>query len=346
MGGGSRVIGGVFGLEPLPSDGVRSAGTPPFARGPALWTVNGRSAIRVLCGALRPRQVWVPSYLCDAVLLGLTDPASARFYEVTAELAVSGHAWLDEVRADDLVVLIDYFGFPAPVDVAAAARSRGACVLEDAAQALLTEGVGRAADFVVFSPRKFVGVPDGGLAVQTGTRPLPAVALAPPPAAWWRGALAAAQSRRDFDHGGADRGWFPAFQAAERDAPAGAYAASELTRSLLGTAIDWSAVAERRRANWEVLAAALGEIAVFPVLTAGVVPVGFPVRVSRRDEVREMLFANEIYPPVHWPLADVVPERFIGSHHLAAEIMTLPCDQRYDAAQMERMAMLVSGALG
>ena len=94
MGGGSRVIGGVFGLEPLPSDGVRSAGTPPFARAPALWTVNGRSAIRVLCGALRPRQVWVPSYLCDAVLLGLTDPASARFYEVTAELAVSGHAWL------------------------------------------------------------------------------------------------------------------------------------------------------------------------------------------------------------------------------------------------------------
>jgi dTDP-4-amino-4,6-dideoxygalactose transaminase len=343
--GASRVIGGVFGLEPLPSAPVRAV-PPPFARAPALWTVNGRSAIRVLGAAVRPRQVWVPSYLCDAVLLGLTDPKSVRFYEVNARLAVAGRAWLDDVRADDLVVLIDYFGFPAPADVAAAARARGACVLEDACQALLTEGLGPVADFLVFSPRKFVGVPDGGLLVQTGARPLPDVELAPPPGAWWRGALAAVESRRDFDRGGTGRDWFAAFQAAESDAPSGTYAASELTRSILTTAVDWSAVAARRRANWEVLAAALGDVAVFPVLPAGVAPLGFPVRVSRRDQVREALFAHEIYPPVHWPLAGVVPERFLESHRLAAQIMTLPCDQRCGPTDMERMANLVRGLLG
>jgi dTDP-4-amino-4,6-dideoxygalactose transaminase len=341
-----RVIGGVFGLEPLPSAQVRPNGPPPFARAPALWTVNGRSAIRVLSHALRPRQVWVPSYLCDAVLVGLSDPGAARFYEVSADLAVAGGAWLDEVRAGDLVVMIDYFGFPARPDLVAAVRGRGACVLEDACQALLTEGVGQEADFVVFSPRKFVGVPDGGLLVQTGARPLPVVDLALPPPAWWREARAATEGRRDFDRGSGGRDWFPAFQRAEREAPSGAYAASELTRSILCGAVDWPGVSERRRANWGILAAALGDVAVFPVLPAGVVPLGFPVRTPLRDAVRDALFAHEIYPPVHWPLVGVVPGRFAGSHRLAAEIMTLPCDQRYEGTEMERMATLVRGALG
>jgi hypothetical protein len=42
----------------------------------------------------------------------------------------------------------------------------------------------------------------------------------------------------------------------------------------------------------------------------------------------------------------MVPERFDASHRLAAEIMTLPCDQRCGPADMERMAALVRGALG
>jgi hypothetical protein len=344
--GASRVIGGVFGLEPLPSAPVPPAVPPPFARGPALWTVNGRSAIRVLCDGLRPGQAWLPSYLCEAVLAGVGDGTAVRFYEVGEDLGVVAGAWMDEIHADDLVVLIDYFGFPAPTDVAAAARAREACVLEDACQALLTEGLGGNADFLVFSPRKFVGVPDGGLLVPTGGRPLPPSDLAPPPPAWWQGALAAVEGRLDFDRGAPTRDWFPAFQAAEQDAPAGAYAASALTRSLLTTAVDWDRVAARRRTNWEVLADALDDIAVFPTLPAAVVPLGFPVRVSRRDQVRQALFAHEIYPAVHWPLGGVVPERFEASHRLAAEIMTLPCDQRCGPADMERMAALVRGARG
>jgi dTDP-4-amino-4,6-dideoxygalactose transaminase len=219
-------------------------------------------------------------------------------------------------------------------------------VLEDACHALLTEDLGREADFLVFSPRKFVGVPDGGLLVRAGTRPLPDVALVPAPEAWWRGALAAVESRHQFDRGEPGREWFPTFQAAERGAPSGPYAASALSRTLLTSAVDWSDVARRRRANWKVLAAALGDVALFPMLPDGVVPLGFPVRVPRRDEVREALFAHDIYPPVHWPLAGVVPEAFEESHRLAAEIMTLPCDQRCGPADMERMAMLVRGALG
>jgi len=65
------------------------------------------------------------------------------------------------------------------------------------------------------------------------------------------------------------------------------------------------------------------------------------MRVQNRDRLRQILFDQEIYPPVHWPIQDVVSEKFIESHRLSAEIMTLPCDQRYDIRDMERMAEAV-----
>lgn len=40
-----------------------------------------------------------------------------------------------------------------------------------------------------------------------------------------------------------------------------------------------------------------------------------------------------------------MPGSVVTSHRLAAEILTLPCDQRYDEHDMERMAQLVLGDL-
>jgi hypothetical protein len=76
-------------------------------------------------------------------------------------------------------------------------------------------------------------------------------------------------------------------------------------------------------------------------LPDGVVPLGFPVRLKERDRVRQALFDARIYPPVHWPIAEVVPNEFGASHQLATEIMTLPCDQRYGAPDVERMVLEV-----
>ncbi len=57
--------------------------------------------------------------------------------------------------------------------------------------------------------------------------------------------------------------------------------------------------------------------------------------------VRQRLFEAEIYPPVHWPIAGIVPSRFVESHRLNQEIMTLPCDQRYTTQDMDRIADII-----
>jgi dTDP-4-amino-4,6-dideoxygalactose transaminase len=112
---------------------------------------------------------------------------------------------------------------------------------------------------------------------------------------------------------------------------------SDLSAHLLRHAVDWPELARRRRTNYVFLTAALRPIALLPDLPAGVVPLGFPVVVPNRDAIRHELFAQNIFPPVHWPVDPAVPAAFTASRRLADRIMTIPCDQRYTPRDLERV---------
>lgn len=339
----SRIIGGMFGLGEI-SNPNRSM--PSFLRGNPVLLANARSGIAFLIELLSPAHVWMPSYLCGIMVEAVDKRRTAvKFYEVNYDLSLPSLSWLDSVERNDLVVLVDYFGFPSDSQCINRARERGARVLEDACQALLSEGVGRLSDFTLFSPRKFLGVPDGGILICNHEITYDNSKMAPPPPAWWLKAFSASVFRRDFDLHGGDRRWFELFQETEDDGPIGPYAMSEFSRMLLQHNFDYSMIAEKRVKNYELLAYELKKFALFPSLLCGVVPLGFPIRVKERDRVRQALFGQEIYPPVHWPIQGVVPEGFSDSHRLASEIVTLPCDQRYDSSDMERMIRCVSEAM-
>jgi dTDP-4-amino-4,6-dideoxygalactose transaminase len=338
-----EIIGGMFGL------GIELGchdSRPPFLKEGDLCLANARSGIFLLCKLLSPPTVWMPSYLCGAMLqpVEMTQTRS-RFYGVSYDLTVPHREWLKGVQRGDLVVVIDYFGFPADPYVAERAKEVGALILEDACQALLTSEVGQLSDFVIFSPRKFLGVPEGGILALNRSSALDRVNLEPPPPEWWLKTLNTNIMRREFDLYGGDRRWFTLFQETEGDSPVGYYSMSELSRTLLLYAFDYPTIAQRRVSNYQVLANELGEFALFPQVPADVVPLGFPIRLKNRDEVRQRLFDHQIYPPVHWVIQGIVPDEFKESHQLAANIMTLPCDQRYDSDDMARMARLVLGGV-
>lgn len=333
-----RIIGGMFALETVSPN--RS--TPPFLKGKPVLLANARSGIALLAKLLSPAHVWMPSYLCEVMIKAVDElRASVRFYEVDYDLSLSSSEWIESVQSNDLVVLIDYFGFPCDPYYINRAKERGAWVLEDGCQALLSEAVGRSSDFVLFSPRKFLGVPDGGILVCNHELPGDAILTETPPSAWWLKALSASLLRREFDLYGGDRRWYELFQETEESGPIGPYAMSELSKVLLQHGFDYPMMAEKRIRNYELLADALAEFALLPSLPGGVVPLGFPIRLKDRDRVRQALFSHEIYPPVHWAIRGVVPEEFRDSHRLASEIMTLPCDQRYGKDDMDRMIAVV-----
>jgi hypothetical protein len=332
------LIGGVFPLQ------VASSGSPdpPFLAGGELLFVNARSAVAAVVELTAAERVWVPSYLCDSLYIAVSRPGvQVRFYPVGPGLRLVQSTWVDEVLHGDLVVVIAYFGFRTNESCVASLRERGARVLEDAAQALLTEGVGTGADFVVYSPRKFLGVPDGGILASKAPLDTLSLPLEPPPHDWWSIALSAVTLRREYDRIGGDRRWVDLFQQSETEAPIGPYAMSELSRNLLLNGFDYPEIARKRVENYRVLSERLAELAIFPELPDSAVPLGFPIRLPNRDRVRLRLFREEIYPPVHWRLEGIVPTEYHESHRLADEIMTLPCDQRYDSADMERLSAAV-----
>lgn len=55
------------------------------------------------------------------------------------------------------------------------------------------------------------------------------------------------------------------------------------------------------------------------------VPLGFVIKVEKRNEIRRFLFDHEIYPPIHWILSEEIDKNiFEKSIQLSSEIMTLP----------------------
>jgi len=342
-----NIIGGMFGLEiGDPAHSASVAAPVPILAGRHLRLATARSAFTLLARSLRPSVIWLPSYLCPSIIpCFLAAPCPVRFYAVGEDLRVADRNWLSDVQRGDLVVFIDYFGFNQWEEFGVLARCRGAWVIEDACQALANPRFSDQAHFVIASPRKFVGVPDGGILLAQGDAGLPESPASPAPEPWWLEAYRASLLRGEFDHHGGPREWFPLFQRTEAEGPIEPARMSELSALILDRIVDWPELRRRRRANYEFLAGALRGLALLPELPADVVPLGCPVRVPGRDKVREKLFKQEIYPPIHWRLAGAVPESFVASHRLAADILTLPCDQRYALADMERMVAAVLSAL-
>jgi len=273
-------------------------------------------------------------------MLDAVDKNSTKleFFPIGSDLAVASLDWLDLLVPGSLVVLIDYFGFPCDAQLTQEIQRHGAFVLEDASQALLSTHVGLYSDFVVYSPRKTVGVPDGGILQYKRGHSPKAVKLLPPPYEWWLKALEACIGRREFDKFGGERQWYELFREIEATYPLGPFQMSELSEVLLLTAFDYPAIAQARRENFLLLADRLVGFAVFKTLDDQTVPLGFPVTLTNRDAVRQALFEHQIYPPVHWMIGECIPGMFVDSHNLSRRIMTIPCDQRLNKNDMLHIA--------
>jgi hypothetical protein len=331
-----RIIGGVFGLGEFEGEGQAP---PPFFSGNISLLANARSGVWLLVKLLKPNRVWLPSFLCHTILDGVSCAGhEAKFYAVNDDFRISYMEWVGDICQGDLVVLIDFFGWPCDPACKAAIHANGGYILEDACQSMLTEGIGNDSDFLLISPRKFLGVPDG--AVLKSNRldiDLKSIALTEAPHAWWLDSFASMVLRREFDRYGNDRTWYEYYRRFDANHPIGSYAMSQLSHVLLHN-FNYEAISKKRIDNYRFLLDKLGRFALFPDLPAGVVPIGFPVRFKNRDRLLQALFKVGIYPPVHWRITGIVPLCFSKSHELSAEIMTLPCDQRYDIEDMDRMA--------
>lgn len=334
-------IGGFFGLEPAGGPATRESVLERWTSGSGwIGFHNARSAFAYLVRSVRPATVWLPRYLCAD--MDATAGCAVRRYGVNLGLELDDATFEAALAPGDLVVAVAYFGAPVCRRLREIAERRVDVVwLEDRAQALDIGGA-MAGAWRLYSPRKLLGVADGGLLVgPVWDLPAPSLGLPPESHVQAAEARAVAETREQVDAA------YRIYVETERAQAVTDTALSDRTHGILA-ALEVDAMAARRRENFAALDLRLSAWAapVVARLRGTAAPFGYPLLLGRgRDAVAAGLAADGLFCAVHWRDLGEAGTTDPTASRLRDGILTLPVDHRYGAADMDRLSGGVLRAL-
>ena len=338
-----REIGSEFWREEHRGTGVR----PLMSRwDSAILTLCGRTALELIVEDIllsaQPERVYMPSYCCHTMIEPfIRHGIAVDFYDV--------YATEDGIRCDyrenscDIVFLIDYFGFSDPRTKAFAEqeRQRGKKVVYDTTHALFGTAAPYEADYVLGSFRKWFGV-NAGFAAKTS----------PWTAAPCMGQFTAYCELRN-------RAFDLKARYIDNPEPEAKTAFLDLSREAgellerdyhhfapdprsleVLERVDVEEIRRKRRENAAILIEGLGSLEglMLPYHAVGPndCPLFVPVCYGDRNGLRRRLIDEQIYCPAHWPVSPLhrLNDR---SRQLYDTELSIVCDQRYDARNMERI---------
>lgn len=295
---------------------------------------SARSAMVAALRAAKPSKVWCPAYICGLVPAVL-EAAGILVQPYALEEGCRVPAGL-RLQPDEWLIVVDYFGISGEAVKDALNRHDRDRVLVDASHSLFLPPPRCGA--IVYSPRKFVGLPDGGLLLTDLHLPSPLTADEAESIARCSHLL----SRLSGRVGEA----YLEFQRNEASlADADPVGMSRLTRNLL-QATDFERIARMRRENYAVLSEYLnGWGLIVPALQAESVPLCCPLMGVDAARIRPLLAARNVFTPSYWQDSRIEADDQIA-FLLREGTLFLPCDQRYRAPELKQMAASVLKLLG
>lgn len=317
-------IGGYFGLS-LPKWPL------PFGKFSAFQ--SARAAFHAVLAASGFRRAYLPTYICNSIILAAQNAGlEVMLYDLDEEFLPIGLP--DRLPEDTALIYVNYFGLAQKQVDRLVQTYDPTQIVIDQSQALFADESGTCAD--VFSPRKFVGLPDGG---------------------WVRPANAVSEPETE-DDGSIDRlrHLMRRFSNSAREGYADFNAArlslaettpkrmSRLTRRLLHT-IDWAATARNRRENYQKMASRLDPLNARPwPMAKDAVALCYPYTVPNADVAALRLkLADEydIFTATYWP--DVEDRAKTGSIEamMTNQTLFLPVDQRLTVEQTDHVCDVV-----
>jgi len=305
-----HAIGGYFELE---------CGRRPMYHADGVLLNSARNALRYIIRAYEIREMYAPYYTCPVVWQAiLAENVKIIPYDIDANFMPT-----IEFPENAFILYNNYFGICGDnVDRLAARYPR---LIVDNAQSFFSKKQGLAA---FYSPRKFFGLPDGGIAVCDRHAPDNL------DIATSYDLCAHLLKRPDL---GATGGYadFQANDGALVNRPVEAM--SRLTRAIMGN-IDHDFARTRRLKNFQTLHNALGQQNNIKIeLKSCDVPMVYPYRVNDTT-LRGRLIENQIFVAKYWPAEDGCEcMQSAAAAHMAQTIVPLPIDQRYDADDMRRI---------
>lgn len=290
-----------------------------------LYLVNsGRNAFELILSSIeKVKKVWIPYYTCEVVLEPLQKlEIPYSFYSIDRDLEISDEIVLG---TDEYLLYTNYFGIKTAYAQSLEKRY-GERLIIDNSQAFYAEPP--ISSYAFYSPRKFVGLPDGGMAS------IPSVNVD-------MNAFDLDVSNDRCSHlllrveEKASKGYSSFKENSRKIVDQPIKRMSCITKMLLSN-IDFNRTGEIRKRNFNQLHQELGNRNRLKIgeLTDLDIPMVYPFWTEDCD-LRKRLIENKIYVATYWPnVLEWCSEQDI-EYKLAKEIIPLPIDQRYGREEME-----------
>lgn len=313
---------------------------------------SGRNCIEVLLKFLMKkngiREIFMPDFVCDSVTAAANRAGiSVTEYHVSEEYEISVEE-LESIRSKDACLyFVHYFGKKPSNTVLDFAKNwmrDGGIVIEDVTMSLLSHGEGIGfGSYVIGSVRKWFPIPDGGL-LASESEELPDE---PDPrrVSRYSGLYSLVQEmKREYVEGGEKNKelkkiYRDYYQLAIKDlfSDFTIYPMSDLSKNYLLNA-DFSRIFNKRASNYDYLydhVKDLKGIKVKVIREEGFLPFGMVIAAKERDVILQELIKEDVYCNVHWKFEKDNPtDAFLS---LSSTSMTIPCDQRYDLHDVDRI---------
>ncbi len=302
-------------------------------------TDSGRSSLRLLFASeeLQGKKFLLPDYICSSIL---TEFKRAEieydFYHINDDLSIDISSI--KSRQFDVLYIINYFGRRHNVS---AFTGQGLRLIEDNRFMLTVtprDGFSAWAGFNSF--RKVTPSADGSVLLATFNLPKSLINTRPAP--FSRLKYEAKEIKYDYvKHGEfSEEDFLSKFREGEEmvDEQQKIYQISERGALILfNFFMHYRRERNIRKRNYRILTYELGHSAIklktrFPSF--------FILSIDQRDELREHLFAKNIFLPIHWTYPGEGPE-----NELYSRCLSIPVDSRYDADDMIRVATKIRNFL-
>ena len=283
-----------------------------------------RNALLYVIRARRFNVLYLPYYLCGSVLRMLRkEEIETRFYCVNSDFTpIIEKRMLD----NECILIVNYFG-QLKNDYLAECKEKYGNIIVDNVQAFFQEPI----DGIdtIYSCRKYFGVPDGAYLATSATYEKELeIDVSWKRASYLFGRYETGNASMYYDAFKANGAIFKELEIKKM---------SRLTHNLLGV-INYQKVKLIREQNFLFLHEKLGNINKLR-LSIPLGPYAYPILIDNGLNIKKQLAAQNIYVPTLWP--DALASQDKIAREYSAEILPLPCDQRYDNYDMEEIVKQV-----
>lgn len=316
----NKPIGGYFSLE------LKGSGNHYY---PGMLRLNtGRNCFEYILLANKTKHIYLPKYTGEVLLEPVKKLNIAHsFYSINENFEIIDDL---ELKKNELLLYINYFGLKDKYCSELSDKYKNKLVL-DYSQSFYAPPQKLSHTF--YSPRKFFGLPDGGL-LNTNTK-------------------LDIEFDRDISYKrtshllkrldlGAERGYedFKRNDASLSNQPIKKM--SYLTERLLQT-IDYEGIKKKRMENFNYLDKKLGYANRLKIdLNSITCPMCYPYY-SEDLELRRRLIQGKIFLPTYWKNVLEWCKEKETEYKLAMGIIPLPIDQRYNVGDMDKIIEKING---